>query len=1489
MAVPTYKSAGTEQASTGTNLTVPWPTHVAGDIALMLVECCGGQAASLATANGFVELANSPQATGTTTNGTRIHAYWCRATSGAMSSPVVTPGANHGYARIFTFDGDIPSAGNPFQVTSGGVKAGATTTTTWTDLTTLSNNCLLLFVAARDNDSASAAWSSFAGGNVTGHTEVSGSDSGTALGNGGGIVLNTGVMATAGTVGTPTATVTSSINAMMTIALSSVHPDVIAMVSGSNCREVCDDADYVYYCTDSNPAYVGRISKIDWVTKDELNTGVTNLNSICQDANNIYAASYEAPCRVVKISKSSFTVTSTKTLAAGENNCRRMTQDATYVYMGLDLSPSRCIRLQKADWTTNSSKTFAAGENFCNAIDIDATYIYVGHYISPAKVSRLLISDFSTTSTFTADSGYNSCMSLVNDTDYVYAGVSTTPTRMVRINKSDWSTKQNFMGDADQGDTRMAMGTTEKFYAVYDNTPGKMSHFLLSDGVTHQRTEFVSPYQQCQTPCADDDYVYVPIWNSPVRIVRVPIRLPVEQEGFRWRDDNGSETTATWLAAQDVNLTRVRSLNTRLRILLDMNANQASNQYKLQYKKTTDTEWFDVRPNYSGNFISETFASTPDQTLIEIGADAVWNAGGYLQLTTAANDKKGWMGYIGVLPDDFVTTFDIYANGTADGINFYFGCTGNDGNAEQANGGYHCFYDEYHGEVALWFNGTKLTSTAVASMGDGTFRTARVERIGGTRFKMDIAGVNKIDYTDSARTLIGKQFGWGARTGGLNAEHRYKNVTLYSASYVQAIVLSPSGNITASGETTTFQLAAPSGKSTANFIAGRMQDDENPPDAVEIMETEYTEMEWCLMATTDATIGATYEFRVVEQDTPVVLINPYTVNPQWTIDPATPPFNQSLYNARMIRGLPRHPLFNLRSMEMISTVAPFEAGMSESSSRQYNRDMRANRQHPLFYNRNKPNIDTGVNDHGDMEPAPERADYPPQLLSRQYFKSHLPRVSGAPDTFKTIPEAEKESSAPAHVRLRRWKTVRSDHVMEVAEDTFADFYEELLGSMGRLIRPRKNVQRDPMQNQPVDNFKNIGEEYAGSTGRVVRKSPAPRGSVVDNYPDEAPPVEEEGYPLYSSAPIRISRRGTIQRPYTDFQEESFRDLTEGIMGSLAPAFTRLARKQIRRDDEQNPRDTFVALNEAFEISTSIPYMVRPRRNTRGDNQMELPEDTFRSMNEAEGSRPSHLSTVRRRPNIRQDNVMEEPEDTFVSLVESVMGSLPPAFTRRAARKMIVDSNQPQEDFFTQLNEELMGSRRLYVPPVRGMIHRQQPADRLDPTEEQEEEGAGATQMPPARRVRRLFPFNTDQIAEEIFIDISTEVIGSSGHRRRLAEPMRRAEPSALSDEIASATYDEAWNRPILPRPRAAQRAMIREWNNYGDINILVYTAASRRRIRLIINNSEPSNRLAVEDSAERAVLIVEDSQQRLRIVVDDQKPRQRLAQSNLRATERLDL
>lgn len=56
-----------------------------------------------------------------------------------------------------------------------------------------------------------------------------------------------------------------------------------------------------------------------------------------------------------------------------------------------------------------------------------------------------------------------------------------------------------------------------------------------------------------------------------------------EQEGYRFRDDDGSESAATWLAAQDTPVTVAAGTTFRLRVLSDTDTGGSSG-LKLQYR-----------------------------------------------------------------------------------------------------------------------------------------------------------------------------------------------------------------------------------------------------------------------------------------------------------------------------------------------------------------------------------------------------------------------------------------------------------------------------------------------------------------------------------------------------------------------------------------------------------------------------------------------------------------------------------------------------------------------------------------------------------------------------------------------------------------------------------------------------------------------------------------------------------------------------------------
>jgi hypothetical protein len=66
------------------------------------------------------------------------------------------------------------------------------------------------------------------------------------------------------------------------------------------------------------------------------------------------------------------------------------------------------------------------------------------------------------------------------------------------------------------------------------------------------------------------------------------------QSHYRFRNDDGSETTATWAAAEDTNVTIAALTPKRLRVEIGATGNPASAAYKLQYRKVGDSTWRDI-------------------------------------------------------------------------------------------------------------------------------------------------------------------------------------------------------------------------------------------------------------------------------------------------------------------------------------------------------------------------------------------------------------------------------------------------------------------------------------------------------------------------------------------------------------------------------------------------------------------------------------------------------------------------------------------------------------------------------------------------------------------------------------------------------------------------------------------------------------------------------------------------------------------------------
>ena len=82
--------------------------------------------------------------------------------------------------------------------------------------------------------------------------------------------------------------------------------------------------------------------------------------------------------------------------------------------------------------------------------------------------------------------------------------------------------------------------------------------------------------------------------SSQVTFDATLILLTVDLEGYRWRADNGSESTATWLELQDTLHSGSVAENTRLRTIINTTGDISPNAWQLEYRRQGTLQWFRV-------------------------------------------------------------------------------------------------------------------------------------------------------------------------------------------------------------------------------------------------------------------------------------------------------------------------------------------------------------------------------------------------------------------------------------------------------------------------------------------------------------------------------------------------------------------------------------------------------------------------------------------------------------------------------------------------------------------------------------------------------------------------------------------------------------------------------------------------------------------------------------------------------------------------------
>lgn len=207
MAPPAFQAIGT-----GHETSVPWPTHSTGHFGLLLIEVATELVAYPA---GWTFVGTSQR------SDTRLYAFYKFATSGAESN-VTIPGVsvNHAWGVIVTYTGVDTT--RPVSLTAASSSA-ANTSMSAPLFRTLTNDNMLVCAMGWAVDSQAAGLSS-SEANSTLTSVTNRYDNGTDTGNGGGIAITDGTLATAGDAGVFTATLVSTAHSVLVIALQPPQP-----------------------------------------------------------------------------------------------------------------------------------------------------------------------------------------------------------------------------------------------------------------------------------------------------------------------------------------------------------------------------------------------------------------------------------------------------------------------------------------------------------------------------------------------------------------------------------------------------------------------------------------------------------------------------------------------------------------------------------------------------------------------------------------------------------------------------------------------------------------------------------------------------------------------------------------------------------------------------------------------------------------------------------------------------------------------------------------------------------------------------------------------------------------------------------------------------------------------------------------------------------------------------------------------------------------
>jgi hypothetical protein len=209
MAFPTVISVGTVASGTS-SITPGAPAGTqAGDILVMIVETANQNLPTTPPTN-WENAPTLPVGFGTAAaiGAVKLHVFWRRLTA-AYTAQAIGDSGDHQVARIACIRGCV-NVGDPWDTSATSNQTSANTTITWDNITTTVAECLIVGCVGGDRDANSTA-------DVGNPVNANLGDITTRIenwvvaGRGGGVFMFTGTKATAGAIGSTTATITSQV------------------------------------------------------------------------------------------------------------------------------------------------------------------------------------------------------------------------------------------------------------------------------------------------------------------------------------------------------------------------------------------------------------------------------------------------------------------------------------------------------------------------------------------------------------------------------------------------------------------------------------------------------------------------------------------------------------------------------------------------------------------------------------------------------------------------------------------------------------------------------------------------------------------------------------------------------------------------------------------------------------------------------------------------------------------------------------------------------------------------------------------------------------------------------------------------------------------------------------------------------------------------------------------------------------------------------